>query len=407
MAAGKAIIEWQWTPSEPVAAGLVDLARRAALAAPDEPGNWVHLVNLVTLFEGQKAGLEAAAEGLERCPDDSRLRLLAAERLRALGEFERAIEECERALRADPGNRQALLVQIGLKVKTGELETAQSLVGDAAAAEAGDSSIFEYLAARLAEPGAADEMLERCEAVLAKEGPFGQAVYFKALALAKLGQTEAAKETLSLERNVKVSTPPRPPTYADDASFLDAVADEILRQPSLSQDPRGKATAGGRQTETLGDKDGPALAALFALIRSAVQDYAEDLKSSGEALPAHFPLTCSMQSWSVVLGPEGHQRAHRHPDGWLSGVYYVRAPKQEQDGRYSGDLLLGAVEESSGIGPPPWGILHVEPVPGRLVIFPSYVPHATEASRAAGERISVAFDVILTGTGMAANPDAE
>ena len=45
---------------------------------------------------------------------------------------------------------------------------------------------------------------------------------------------------------------------------------------------------------------------------------------------------------------------------------------------------------------PPWETREIEPVPGRLVLFPSYVPHATQPSGLEGERISIAFDVVPT-----------
>ncbi|MEJ0041812.1 MAG: putative 2OG-Fe(II) oxygenase [Rhizomicrobium sp.] len=40
------------------------------------------------------------------------------------------------------------------------------------------------------------------------------------------------------------------------------------------------------------------------------------------------------------------------------------------------------------------GTRAIEPVPGRLVLFPSYVSHATELTGIDGARISVAFDVV-------------
>jgi hypothetical protein len=43
---------------------------------------------------------------------------------------------------------------------------------------------------------------------------------------------------------------------------------------------------------------------------------------------------------------------------------------------------------------PPWGVQEIEPVPGRLLLFPSFLPHATEPTGIAGARISVAFDVV-------------
>jgi hypothetical protein len=42
---------------------------------------------------------------------------------------------------------------------------------------------------------------------------------------------------------------------------------------------------------------------------------------------------------------------------------------------------------------PPWPVVDVEPVPGRLILFPSYVPHETLPTGSDQTRISVAFDV--------------
>lgn len=79
--------------------------------------------------------------------------------------------------------------------------------------------------------------------------------------------------------------------------------------------------------------------------------------------------------------------------GWLSGVYYVAAPRSTGDGVYQGALLVGTVN-SDRFANPPWGIREIEPVPGRIVLFPSFTPHATKPSGMAEERISVAFDVV-------------
>jgi hypothetical protein len=58
---------------------------------------------------------------------------------------------------------------------------------------------------------------------------------------------------------------------------------------------------------------------------------------------------------------------------------------------------MGALGEKQTIAPP-WGIREIEPVPGRLVLFPSYVPHLTLPSGVAGDRISIAFDVVETAS---------
>ena len=387
------VIDWQWTPSRRAANALIDLAKQAAAAAPEQPKKWVTLANLVTRVRGHREALLVLMESIRHCPDDAELRFMAAQAYFALGEFERGLEECDRALHLNPGYEQAQLLRSSLLVKTKGLVAAKPLLDFAVEADLSRTYVFEYLCTRLSEPGVAEDMLERCDRAMANGARSSQPVYFKALALAKLGDTATARAMLSLDEALLLSTPETPPGYQSAEAFRAKLADEILNHPSLSADPRGKSTSGGGQTDPLREDDGPATAALFGLVRGAVESYASGINGTDRSNSGAHPLKCSLQVWATVLGPQGKQDIHRHPDGWLSGVYYVRAPWSEQANRFCGDLLVGIVDEDLGIGTP-WDVRRIEPIPGRMVIFPSYVPHATEPSNAAGERISVAFDVI-------------
>jgi hypothetical protein len=74
-------------------------------------------------------------------------------------------------------------------------------------------------------------------------------------------------------------------------------------------------------------------------------------------------------------------------------VFYVSAPKLSGQSAYQGALKVGVLDDTFGSSAP-WGIREIEPVPGRLVLFPSYTPHATEPSGIQGARICVAFDIV-------------
>ena len=69
--------------------------------------------------------------------------------------------------------------------------------------------------------------------------------------------------------------------------------------------------------------------------------------------------------------------SHIHDDGRLSGVYYVSVPKTSSVNPRAGCLVLVSSEHNGPSVDPPWGTRDVHPVPGRLVLFPSYIPHAT------------------------------
>ncbi len=96
-------------------------------------------------------------------------------------------------------------------------------------------------------------------------------------------------------------------------------------------------------------------------------------------------------AWSVRLRAEGHHINHIHSAGWISSAYYVRLPPMAPaDAPHAGWLKFGEPRlPVPGCGPVKW----VEPKPGRLVLFPSYLWHGT-APFSAGDRLTVAFDIV-------------
>ena len=101
-----------------------------------------------------------------------------------------------------------------------------------------------------------------------------------------------------------------------------------------------------------------------------------------------------MDIWANVLGSNDHQSGHIHNQGWMSGVYYVAVPENLSDNNdYAGWLEFNR----PGYGLPVLGeencIERIEPKPGTIVMFPSYVWHGTIPFNSPDNRISVAFDI--------------
>lgn len=96
-------------------------------------------------------------------------------------------------------------------------------------------------------------------------------------------------------------------------------------------------------------------------------------------------------SWSVRLLQQGYNVPHTHPMGWLSSAFYVALPSSTQMGAApAGHLSLGNAPEELGLSLPPYRT--VQPVRGRLAIFPSTMWHGT-VPFADGERLVIAFDL--------------
>ena len=98
-------------------------------------------------------------------------------------------------------------------------------------------------------------------------------------------------------------------------------------------------------------------------------------------------------SWSVRLRDAGFHISHVHPQGWISSALYIALPEAIDGGDpHAGWLSLG--DPPSTLAPTVPGARHVEPKPGRLVLFPSWMWHGTVPFER-GERLTVAFDVAL------------
>ena len=93
-------------------------------------------------------------------------------------------------------------------------------------------------------------------------------------------------------------------------------------------------------------------------------------------------------SWSVRLTGGGYHVSHYHPAGALSSACYFVVPEPQMP--MEGWLELGG--PPAGLDVPIEPLVRIEPAPGRIALFPSYLFHGTRPF-AAGERLTVAFDV--------------
>lgn len=98
-------------------------------------------------------------------------------------------------------------------------------------------------------------------------------------------------------------------------------------------------------------------------------------------------------SWSSRLKDCGFHVNHIHPQGWISSCYYIAVPKAVEDTETrQGWIKFG---EPSFEVPLKDAIKRaIQPRPGRLVLFPSYMWHGTIPFHDAQARTTIAFDVV-------------
>ena len=105
--------------------------------------------------------------------------------------------------------------------------------------------------------------------------------------------------------------------------------------------------------------------------------------------------------WANINPPGGMNQPHIHPNSLFSGVYYVKS--QPKAGRLKiydprpGVQLTMPTRKSGDPGRDMWRDANIEPIEGRIVMFPSWLWHAVEPNDSNELRISVSFNFIQDG----------
>lgn len=152
---------------------------------------------------------------------------------------------------------------------------------------------------------------------------------------------------------------------------------------------------GGTQTEGMLFGAGHALVEkIRARIEQAISSYIDSLTldSNHPFLARHSKYFRYAGAWSCLMRGQGFHTNHLHPEGWISSCYYVTVPKETDDQQTrNGWIKFGEPSLNLPLKNPVRRA--VQPQPGRLVLFPSYMWHGTVPLQADTPRTTIAFDV--------------
>jgi uncharacterized protein (TIGR02466 family) len=115
--------------------------------------------------------------------------------------------------------------------------------------------------------------------------------------------------------------------------------------------------------------------------------------------------------WSIVNSEGNNNASHQHPGGHMSGVLWVKSnqSKPEKSGRlifenpngFGQNALLLNLKDDLKEGCHNHGSFWFEPVPGRMILFPSDLRHHVENNTTSEDRIVISFNVMLRPKGKA------
>jgi uncharacterized protein (TIGR02466 family) len=297
-------------------------------------------------------------------------------------------------------DREQTIKRLTLTLQTLEslksFDDAANLAAELLKIDPANKSAIIYLASFLRKKGNPEIMLHILQTALNQQPGHTVAYYELALTCAILGRSDEALAMIDINRFTKIIDLEPPFGYQNALGFETAVAGEIAADPTIRPDPPGKSTENGFQTDFFlpHNDEQTAIIDVISVIQSQVSCFAAGLTGPTDApFIKRKPNQAMLNAWAVVYPGNGRQASHIHPAGWLSGVYYVSVPRRSDRSPRSGCLALGADDEEFNANPP-WGIQNITPAPGRLVLFPSYIPHATIPSGSPDTWICLSFDVL-------------
>ena len=413
---------------------LVRLERPEAMAALDAARNLgadgyevAYNRGRAALNAGDLEDAEAAfarAEQLQPLDLEVQRTLASIRFMRGDPAFARSLGAVVRANR-DNVPLQSLLAE--LLWRSGELAGAETLLRDALAREKSDPAIRSTLAMVLMDQGRLDEAeAEALGAATAgkpspdvalnlvnillmrgrpeeaqpfitaqlQRDPRAQAwLACEATAARMLGQQRYV-ELYDYDRFVRVFDLESPPGFGSMADFNATLAAVLRDRHRFTRHPLEQTLRNGTQTSRslLTDPE-PVVQAALKAFEAALEEYRQALDLSDD-----HPLALARQgavrftgAWSVRLQRNGFHVNHYHPEGVVSSAYYVEVPEEVRDPALkSGWIKFGEPRY------PVAGLTaerFVQPTPGRLVLFPSYMWHGTNPIYGPDPRICIAFDM--------------
>jgi len=133
----------------------------------------------------------------------------------------------------------------------------------------------------------------------------------------------------------------------------------------------------------------PVFADLQRLLNRHASSFAKELAFNLSRKPRLDSL------WVNLLKPGGHHSAHIHPHSILSGTFYVEVPAGSGDIRFEDPrlpMMMAAPVRRDDAPEELRSFLSVEPRPGLLLMWESWLRHEVLPGQAKADRLSISFN---------------
>ena len=139
-------------------------------------------------------------------------------------------------------------------------------------------------------------------------------------------------------------------------------------------------------------------------LRERIQTGLSDMLEQTRNPAASLDMRAKVRAWANVAWKGAYNAVHNHTPALYSGVYYVTLGDHPVDDPGSRSGLIEFVDPRPGAhgGPLPTHAFNkpliVDPEPGMMLIFPSWLLHTVHPYDGTSPRISVAFNLHIKDT---------
>ncbi|MBU1756420.1 MAG: hypothetical protein KJ703_05460 [Alphaproteobacteria bacterium] len=354
------------------------------------------LAQLIWMRSGSSKAAGAQLDAaLAEVPDSAQLLLVKAKLLEATGDVLGAHAALAIALRVAPMDVALRLAALHMAILRDEPEEAR-IHADVAASISSDLAVLAAVCTARLGLGEAAEASDVAASMLAR-APHNQmawALQATAWRLLEDPRWHTVWNFAEMVRSYRIKVPPG---WSDLPSYLADLQEALVDlHGSLRAAPFEQSLRGGSQTtQHLQEATHPAVRAFFAAVDAPIRHYLSALDESLAPLQARNTGNYAITgAWSVLLGRGGSHVDHVHTEGWLSSAFYVDVPSTVAQPGRQGWLRFG--QPPFRTRPALDADHYVRPVPGTLVLFPSYIWHGTVPFNADERRLTLAFDVLPT-----------
>jgi tetratricopeptide (TPR) repeat protein len=348
------------------------------------------LAQLLWMRSGDLATATAEVErALQAAPRNVALNIVKAQALEFAGEVEAAFKLMSRLAEASPAEPGLALQVSQLATSLGRGEVAVAYALNALALTPQDQGVQITLTEALLASGEAERAAALAGDIRRTWSTNQHAIALQATAWRMLGD-ERYRRLYDYDTMVGVMLLELPSGWDSLESYIADVAEALKALHAFREHPFNQSLRHGSQAVDILRQEHPALRALPQALDGPIRRRLADLGSGEDPIRSRNRRSYAFRGmWSVWLRPGGYHVDHVHPQGWLSSACYVEtvAPKGQE-----GWIRFG--QPGVKTRPALHAEYHVEPKPGMLVLFPSYMWHGTVPFTGDQKRLTLAFDLV-------------